>query len=122
MLEKLDSLTATLIVGLKQRLGDCFNIVIVSDHGKIFTKDRIKLSDFVMVLGCHEGQNYSPWSWSRARSQAFHQTVSISFFVNYRCLQDYDLSHIVDHSLNQAQVKLGPGLPPAKFDRNWLWF
>jgi len=33
MLKNIDSLVATLIEGLKHRLNNCFNIVIVSDHG-----------------------------------------------------------------------------------------
>jgi len=35
MLANVDSLVATLIEGLKRRLHDCFNIVIISDHGAI---------------------------------------------------------------------------------------
>jgi len=35
MLANLDSLIATLIEGLKRRLNNCFDIIIVSDHGAI---------------------------------------------------------------------------------------
>jgi len=34
-LANLDNLVATLIEGLKRRLDNCFNIIIVSDHGAI---------------------------------------------------------------------------------------
>jgi len=35
MLANVDSLIATLIEGLKRRLNNCFDIIIVSDHGAI---------------------------------------------------------------------------------------
>jgi len=46
------------------------------------------------------------------QQRAFHQTDSVLFLANDRCLWDYDL--IVAHCFSQAQLQLDPGLPPTE--------
>jgi len=50
MLENLDSLLATLIEGLKQRLNNCFNIIIVSEHG--MRRQLLKTKPALFLICC----------------------------------------------------------------------
>ena len=51
VLADVDSLIATLVEGLKQRLNNCFNIVILSDHGTIISELSVGWVDPRVGLG-----------------------------------------------------------------------
>ena len=51
VLADVDSLIATLVEGLKQRLNNCFNLVILSDHGTIISELSVGWVDPRVGLG-----------------------------------------------------------------------